>query len=298
METFYLVDFENVHNGGLENIESLSKTDHVHIFSTEKAANIRMNIVFAKGIDIEGHIVPVRSQSVDMHLVSYLGHLLGIHGKQSAYVIVSKDKDYDNIIKFWNEKGYLNISRQQKIETTAENQKKAGKVSETIVTQTTNSKISQGMDHNFSGKERTELNSFMQRGLAAEGYSPEDVGIICSYVVEHCNDDRILRGIHNDLRNQYGDYLTVYEDVKRILEKFADSKGKDAKREAQIRFFFEQHFKKKTYTDHKEEIIKIILNAKTRQQVNNELMKLYADGNAVKHILQTIKPFIKELPGK
>lgn len=298
METFYLVDFENVHNEGLEHIESLSETDHIHIFSTEKAANIRMDIVFAKGINIEGHIVPVRSQSVDMHLVSYLGHLLGIHGKQCAYVIVSKDKDYDNIIKFWNEKGYLNISRQQKIETTAENRKKAGKVSETVATQTTNGKISQGMACNFSGKEKTELNSFMQRGLVEEGYSSKDVGIICSYVVEHCNDDRMLSEIHNDLRNKYENYLAVYEDVKGILEKFVDSKGKDAKREAQIRSFFGQHFKKKTYTDQKEEIIKIILNAKTRQQINNELMKLYADDNTVKHILQTIKPFIKDLPGK
>ena len=51
-----------------------------------------------------------------MHLVSYLGYLLGIHkGKQYSYVIISKDKDYDNIIKFWQEKDFKNISRKQKI---------------------------------------------------------------------------------------------------------------------------------------------------------------------------------------
>ena len=70
METFYLVDFENVHNEGLENIDSLKKTEHVHIFSTENALNIRMDIVFSKGIDIKGHIVPASKQSLDMHLVS------------------------------------------------------------------------------------------------------------------------------------------------------------------------------------------------------------------------------------
>ena len=91
METFYLIDFENVHNEGLKNIDSLSQTDHVHIFSTKNALNIRMDIVFSKGVDIKGHIVPACKQSLDMHLVSYLGHLLGIHGKQCAYVIVSKD---------------------------------------------------------------------------------------------------------------------------------------------------------------------------------------------------------------
>lgn len=57
METFYLVDFENVHNAGLENIDSLKKTDHVHIFSTENAQNIRMDLAFSKGKDIVGHIV-------------------------------------------------------------------------------------------------------------------------------------------------------------------------------------------------------------------------------------------------
>lgn len=41
METFYLIDFENVHNEGLENIDSLTKEDHVHIFSTGNALNIR-----------------------------------------------------------------------------------------------------------------------------------------------------------------------------------------------------------------------------------------------------------------
>lgn len=191
METFYLIDFENVHNEGLENIDSLTKTEHVHIFSTKNAQNIRMDIVFSRGIDIEGHIVPVRKQSLDMHLVSYLGYLLGIHGKQCAYVIVSKDTDYDNIIKFWKEEGYPNISRKQKIPGTSTNQKKS------------------------------------------------------------------------------------------------------VKRESQVRSFFGQHFKKKIYIDKKEEIIKIIINAKTKQQINNNLMKLYADGNVVKHIYQTIQPLTK-----
>lgn len=210
METFYLVDFENVHNEGLENIDSLSKTDHVHIFSTEKALNIRMDIVFSKGADIKGHIVPTRKQSLDMHLVSYLGHLLGIHGRQCAYVIVSKDTDYDNIIKFWKEEGYQNISRQQKIAGTLANQKKT-----------------------------------VQTVVATVSY-----------------------------------------------------KNQDEKRESQVRSFFGQHFKKKIYTDNKEKIIGIIINAKSKQQINNQLMKLYANGNVVKNIYQTIQPLIKNLPGK
>ena len=37
MKTFYLIDFENVHNDGIANIESMKKEEHVHIFSTQNA---------------------------------------------------------------------------------------------------------------------------------------------------------------------------------------------------------------------------------------------------------------------
>lgn len=137
----------------------------------------------------------------------------------------------------------------------------------------------------------------MQHELVAMGYSSSDANRICKYVVAHCNDESILRGIHNDLKKEYNDYLEVYEDVKTILGKFVPPKSK-TKRESQVRSFFGQHFKKKIYIDKKEEIIRIILNAKTKQQINNNLMKLYADGNVVKHIYQTLQPLIKDLPGK
>lgn len=298
METFYLIDFENVHNEGLENIDSLSQTEHVHIFSTENAINIRMDYVFSK-VDIEGHIVPARKQSLDMHLVSYLGYLLSVHGKQCAYVIVSKDTDYDNIIKFWKEEGYPNISRKKKIPGPSVKQKKTVKNVAATTVQTTNSRISAGMAYKFSGDDRSELNLFMQHGLADMGYSGNDANRICKYVVAHCNDERMLSGIHNDLKEEYeDDYLKIYEDVKTILGKFVSSKRKNAKRESQIRSFFGKHFRKKIYTENKDEIIGIIVNAKAKQQINDELMKLYADGNVVKKIYQTIQPLIKDLPGK
>lgn len=299
MKTYYLIDFENVHNEGLANIDSLSKNDHVHIFSTKNAPNIRIDIAFSKskGIDIQSHIVPVRKQSLDMHLVSYLGHLLGIHGNQYSYVIVSKDTDYDNIIKFWKEEGYPNISRKPAIPGSVNLQNKIAQQTLTAV-QTVNAKINAGMDYVFTGDDKSELNRFMQHGLAAMGYPSNAANKICKYVVAHCNDERMLRGIYNDLKNNFTDYSEVYEDVKTILEKFATSKSKVAKRESQVRSFWGQYFREKLYVDKKEEIISIILSAQTRQQVNNCLLQLYSDGNVVKHIYQTVQPLIKDLPGK
>lgn len=242
METFYLIDFENVGNDGIANIESLTKSDHVHIFSTQNALNIRRDIFWLNG-DIKSHLVPVRKQSLDMHLVSYLGHLLGIHGRECAYVIVSKDKDYDNIVNFWKEEGYANIVRKPAILGKAAAQQKSAQkpTTQAEAAQNVNGKISAGMAYNFSGAERSELNIFMQHGLAAMGYSGKDANKICKFVVAHCNDAFVLREIHNDLRSEFNNYGEVYKDVKTILGKFVASKGKNAKKEAQVRSFFGQH---------------------------------------------------------
>lgn len=71
----------------------------------------------------------------------------------------------------------------------------------------------------------------------------------------------------------------------------------DSKKEAQVRSFFGMHFKKKIYKEYKEEIISAIVSGKTKQQVNNNLMKIYTDNKIVSHIYKIIKPLIKDLPG-
>lgn len=295
MEKIYLVDFENVHNKGLENIDTLTETDQVHIFYTENASNISLDILLAKGkgTAIVGHKVPARKQSVDMHLVSYLGYLLGIN-KTCLYIIVSNDKDYDNIIKFWRENGIRNIVREQKIPSgSTVNQKKTTPKTETI-----NHSVSSGIVYELSGKDRCELNVFMQHKLIELGYSGRDANQICKCVVAHCNDERMLCEIHNDLREEFSDYSTVYEDVKTILKGFAPAGNRVTKRELQVRSFCDRYFKKKIYRDQKKEIIQIILESKSRQAVNNQLMKLFHNGNQVKEIIDILQPLIKDMPGK
>ena len=287
METFYLIDFENVHDEGIKNIPFLTGTEHVHIFSTKNAKKKQKDIVFPKEkIDINVHMVPVGNQSLDMHLVSYLGYLLGIHGKQCTYVIISKDTDYDNIIKFWKEAGYSNISRKQKIPGTLTNQKKTVQPAKVATPQTANSTISVRRACDFSVINKSELTVFMYRELRAMGYSSNDENKIRCYVIHKCNDDGMLDGIKDPKTRR---------DVETILKKFVSYMSTPSKRESQVRYLLDKDL---YYFDNKEKIIEIIISAKTKQQINNNLMKLYADGNAVKHIYQTIKPLINDLPGK
>ena len=69
------------------------------------------------------------------------------------------------------------------------------------------------------------------------------------------------------------------------------------KREAQVRSFFGRFFKEQIYLNKKEEIIQSVLKSKTKQQVNNNLMKYFTNKES-STIYQRLKPLIKNLPGK
>lgn len=69
------------------------------------------------------------------------------------------------------------------------------------------------------------------------------------------------------------------------------------KREAQIRSWYGRNCKKKIFVDNKENIIQVLLNSTTKQQVNNGLLKLFPN-ETVSMMLKTLQPVIKDLPGK
>ena len=76
-------------------------------------------------------------------------------------------------------------------------------------------------------------------------------------------------------------------------------KTKPDKREAQVRSFFGQHFKEKKYKQKKEIIIQTVLNSKTKQQVNNALMKSFGS-EETGVIYKRLSPLLAllSLPGK
>lgn len=117
IEIIYLVDYENVHECGLEGSNDLTRSDHVHLFTSKNAPtfNIRTLVNF-NNTNLYFHEVPASKQSVDMNLVSYLGYLIGKNGTDGCrYVIISKDTDYDNVISFWLRWKHVVIERREKI---------------------------------------------------------------------------------------------------------------------------------------------------------------------------------------
>ncbi|MBQ8076098.1 MAG: hypothetical protein IJ237_08950 [Oscillospiraceae bacterium] len=104
VEKIFLIDFENVHEKGLEGISRLRPIDTVHLFYTKNASKISLDILSEIQAKLCFHKVNVGKQSLDMQLVSYLGFLIGTVGKEPEYVIVSNDAGFHNTLAFWGEK--------------------------------------------------------------------------------------------------------------------------------------------------------------------------------------------------
>lgn len=118
MNTFYLIDYENVNKGGLLGSNNLTENDHIIIFFTMNARNIDMHTLANIGnASLQMIEVSAGKQSTDMHIVSYIGFLIGKY-PECSIVIISNDTDYDNVLQFWADKRGVLASRTKAIQYT------------------------------------------------------------------------------------------------------------------------------------------------------------------------------------
>lgn len=124
----YLVDYENVHNDGVTDIQKLSASDRVVIFYGDSI----------KSIPFETHVEMMNSKAaieyiethkiaknyLDFQLSTYLGYLIG-KGEKGPVYIISHDTGFDSIVDFWNSRD-IKTSRLPSIaaETSATKKKK------------------------------------------------------------------------------------------------------------------------------------------------------------------------------
>ena len=103
MSVNYLVDFENVHETGLSGMRSLTAEDCVYVFHTSMNDRISLRCLDDVRAWVKVIPVPPGKQSLDMHLGSFLGYLIGKEeNPETRYAVVSRDTDYSGIIDFWN----------------------------------------------------------------------------------------------------------------------------------------------------------------------------------------------------
>mgnify|MGYP002625856566 CR=1 FL=1 len=199
IETYYLIDYENVHGDGLSGCKNLGKTDHIVIFYTQNAKKIDMSDISNHGdAELKMKEVPAGKQSVDMNIASYFGYIVGQSRKNCNVVIVSKDKDYDNVVKFWNEIG-ITVSRRQQIK----------------------SETSPKITNKVSGTKKTKLYQEVRQAVISAGYAASEANIVAKIAKSFYGDEHMLSEVHNELRKRYTDYLDVYAAAKPVLSKYA-----------------------------------------------------------------------------
>ena len=224
IETFYLIDYENVNSDGLAGCDKLTKTDHIIIFFTKNAMKINMSEIANHGdAELDMIEVPAGKQSADIHIVSYIGYLAGINkGKDCSIVVVSKDTDFDNVIKFWKSKTGVKASRAQQIKVSTP---KATTAKQVATTKKTTTKV--------DGNKKTKLNQEVMQAVRAAGFDASVANTTAQIAAGLYGEGRLANGVHNELRERYDNYLEVYEAVKKILPKYEKpAKAASAKKAA------------------------------------------------------------------
>ena len=176
MRTIYLIDFENTHDDGFTGWLQLESNDVLHIFYTDNASRISLDVmnVISKA-HVYYHHCPKGSQSLDMCLVSYLGMLLmGEQSNDDEFVIISKDKGYDNVIAFWKDISETNvISRRHYLGAhTCDVEPESEEIDTPVLVK------------RFGSQSRLDLNNNIQAKLSHEGYKSSVIGQATSIVLK------------------------------------------------------------------------------------------------------------------
>lgn len=278
MNTYYLVDYENVGSNGLIGCNNMTESDHIIIFFTQNARKIDMADIANHGnAELKMIEIPAGKQSADIHIGSYLGYLVG--KSKCNIVIISNDTDFDNVIKFWRKESDVSVYRKQKIqvETT---QKQSQSQSSTVSTK--ESKIRSLFGQNLKKSPYTEKKEDIISALL-KSKDKQSLNIELTRIIPSSNIPEIYK--------TFKDCINNLPSVPSKTSAKVDKK----KREAQFRSAYGQHFKKGIYKENREQIISILVNSTTRQQVNNELCKILP-GENVSKIIKQFQPLLKDLP--
>ena len=114
----FLVDMENVNFSGVDGYEKLKRGDEIHLFvgaCTDKIKIPFLSFVQDNGVITKFYTSEVNGKNaLDFQLTSFLGFCVGTCYPGSELYIVSRDKGFDNSIRFWRKysiRPELTISR-------------------------------------------------------------------------------------------------------------------------------------------------------------------------------------------
>jgi hypothetical protein len=103
----YFIDYENVHEGGLNGIDKIEPCSNVSILYSENCKAISLDIVekaTKNMIRIGAYKTVTGKNALDFQLSSLLGYVIGATGRDGdEFFIVSKDTGFDAVVDFWRQ---------------------------------------------------------------------------------------------------------------------------------------------------------------------------------------------------
>jgi hypothetical protein len=278
IDTYYLIDYENVGSNGLSGCKNTTASDHIIIFFTQNAKKIDMAEIANHGkSELKMIEIPAGKQSADIHISSYLGYLSG--KSKCSIVIISNDTDFDNVINFWKKALGISISRKKALTPNPPNKQQKQKVT---AQPSKESKIRAIIDNKFNRSPYREKKEDIIK-LFLNSKDKQTLNIALTKTIPSSN------------------IPALYKELKEIIKDLASNPPKQSKKadkkkcEAQFRSLYGQHFKNGIYKEKREDIIKILLNSTTKHQLNSQLCKIIPNENASK-IIRQFQPLIQGLP--
>ena len=198
IKTFYLIDYENVHDSGFKGADQLSGKEYIHIFSTTNASYVNISLLASLKGKLYFHKVPAGKESLDMNLVSYLGYLIHKNrSKKVIYIIISQDRGYDKVIQYWKKEKGVVIARRNSFEIETKPEEK---------------------QINCPNK-KMKINLDVQQVLAKEKVKGEFVNGVASVVAKNYEINNRKQVIYLTLLSRYGmqDGLRLYSLIKHLL---------------------------------------------------------------------------------
>ncbi len=105
--TYYLIDYENTGEYGLNGLSELDSKDQVVIFYSENADkmsfDLHQRLQECHAVVEFRKITTGKKNALDFQLAAYLGYLMAKE-ENSRFCIVSKDLGYEVLLEFWKDK--------------------------------------------------------------------------------------------------------------------------------------------------------------------------------------------------
>lgn len=309
---FYFIDYENIGANGFNGIDILDENDTVILFYSENNCRLPFSLHKKIGESKAGfQYYDIRTgarNAADFQLVTYLGFIIATN-PDSEYAIISKDDGFNAVVRFWADKG-VTVYRSTNLFRQSMPPKKTEPAEEVIPEPQEEADVI--AEETPVIKEETVAEGAIEETAAAE---QTEEGISAELPIEELTEE-IAEHKEQPEEQTKQPSQTADIDITQLVEEIAKPAEQPAEQLAPSKRPYKRSTAKKprrqnganTVTEQLKDLIpqyhydipqinEIIGKYKTKQGINNALVKLYGtDKTGV--IYKAIKPLLKDKKGR